>query len=134
METVLPGVVIDGAHNIDGIAQFVATAAGFHKDHEITILFSAVNDKLYDDMIREIAEGIRPERVVTATIPGPRGSDPRMLADLFRKFGVKDVTAMDDPGKAFDCAWDKKGDGLLFCVGSLYLAGMVKDWINRHYR
>ncbi|MEE0955142.1 MAG: folylpolyglutamate synthase/dihydrofolate synthase family protein [Eubacterium sp.] len=134
METVLPGVVIDGAHNIDGIAQFVATVADFHKEHEITILFSAVNDKLYDDMIREIAEGVRPERVVTATIPGPRGSNPEMLADLFRRFGVKDVTAMDDPGRAFDCAYKKKGGGLLFCVGSLYLAGMVKDWINRHYR
>ena len=47
METVLPGVIIDGAHNEDGIEQFIRTAAHFAREREITILFSAVCDKKY---------------------------------------------------------------------------------------
>lgn len=133
MESIMPGVVIDGAHNIDGIARFVETAQGFHKDGEITILFSAVNDKLYDEMIREIAEGIHPEHVVTALIAGPRGSDPEELAERFRALGCPDVTALSEPGPAFDVAYQKKGTGMLFCVGSLYLAGQVREWIHKKY-
>ena len=32
METVLPGVIVDGAHNEDGVEKFVETAAYFQKD------------------------------------------------------------------------------------------------------
>ena len=37
MEMAAPGVIIDGAHNEDGIAQFVSTAGYFAKENEITI-------------------------------------------------------------------------------------------------
>ena len=60
MEMAAPGVIIDGAHNEDGIAQFVSTAGYFAKENEITILFTAVADKHYHEMIGEICEGIRP--------------------------------------------------------------------------
>ena len=52
METVLPGVIVDGAHNEDGVAKFVETAAHFQKEYPLTLLFSAVDDKDYTDMIR----------------------------------------------------------------------------------
>ena len=60
MEMAAPGVIIDGAHNEDGIAQFVSTAGYFAKENEITILFTAVADKHYHEMIGEICEGIHP--------------------------------------------------------------------------
>ena len=41
MEMAAPGVIIDGAHNEDGIAQFVSTAGYFAKENEITILLTA---------------------------------------------------------------------------------------------
>jgi dihydrofolate synthase/folylpolyglutamate synthase len=131
METVMDGVVIDGAHNEDGVAQFVKTACHFRKENEITILFSAVADKRYPDMIREIAEGIRPDRVVVTEIAGSREVSAERLAELFRENGCGRVTAEPDVGRAFELACREKGDGLLFCVGSLYLAGEVKAWIAR---
>lgn len=130
METVMPGVVIDGAHNEDGVAEFVRTAARFHENHEVTILFSAVADKRYPDMIREIEEGIHPEHVVTMPVPGRREVSAQILAELFRQSGSRDVRAEETIGQAFEKAYALKGDGMLFCVGSLYLAGMVKAWIN----
>ena len=50
----LPGVIVDGAHNEDGVEKFVETAVHFQKDYPLTLLFSAVDDKDYTDMIRTI--------------------------------------------------------------------------------
>ena len=72
METAAPGVIIDGAHNEDGIAQFVSTAGYFAKESEITILFTAVADKHHHEMIGEICEGIHPSHVVATQIDGSR--------------------------------------------------------------
>ena len=38
METVLPGVIVDGAHNEDGVEKFVETAAHFQKEYPLTLL------------------------------------------------------------------------------------------------
>lgn len=132
METVMDGVIIDGAHNEDGIAQFIKTAVHFRKENEITILFSAVSDKRYREMIREIVEGIRPRHVVTTQIAGGREVPAEELADLFRDAGVSGAEAVPEIGPAFDRACVLKGDGMLFCVGSLYLAGELKKWIEQH--
>ncbi len=40
METVLPGVIVDGAHNEDGVEKFVETAEHFQKEYPLTLLFS----------------------------------------------------------------------------------------------
>lgn len=131
METVMDGVIIDGAHNEDGVAQFIRTAAHFQKENEITILFSAVSDKRYPDMIREIEGGIHPRRVVVTEIEGGRRVPAEELAALFREAGCEEVISRTPAGEAFDTACRLKGDGMLFCVGSLYLAGELKDWIAK---
>lgn len=131
METVMPGVIIDGAHNEDGVARFVETAAHFAKENEITILFSAVCDKRYKDMIREVVEGIHPDHVVATQINGSRIVPAGELAGLFKEAGAADVVAVPDVGEAFETAYTKKGDGMMFCVGSLYLAGELKEYIGR---
>ena len=47
METILPGVIVDGAHNADGVKRFMETACHFGKEYPITLLFSAVCDPGY---------------------------------------------------------------------------------------
>ena len=59
METILPGVIVDGAHNEDGVRRFVETAERFQKEYPLTLLFSAVNDKDYQDMIHTICSRIK---------------------------------------------------------------------------
>ena len=119
MEMAAPGVIIDGAHNEDGIAQFVSTAGYFAKENEITILFTAVADKHYHEMIGEICEGIHPSHVVATQIDGSRVVPAEVLAEDFRKAGCTDVCAEPEIGAAYEKALGKKGSGMLFCVGSL---------------
>ena len=131
MEMAAPGVNIDGAHNEDGIAQFVSTAGYFAKENEITILFTAVADKHYHEMIGEICEGIHPSHVVATQIDGSRVVPAEVLAEDFRKAGCTDVCAEPEIGAAYEKALGKKGSGMLFCVGSLYLAGELKAYLAK---
>lgn len=131
MEMAAPGVIIDGAHNEDGIAQFVSTAGYFAKENEITILFTAVADKHYHEMIGEICEGIHPSHVVATQIDGSRVVPAEVLAEDFRKAGCTDVCAEPEIGAAYEKALERKGSGMLFCVGSLYLAGELKAYLSK---
>ena len=131
MEMAAPGVIIDGAHNEDGIAQFVSTAGYFAKENEITILFTAVADKHYHEMIGEICEGIHPSHVVATQIDGSRVVPAEVLSEDFRKAGCTDVCSEPEIGAAYEKALGKKGSGMLFCVGSLYLAGELKAYLAK---
>ena len=131
MEMAAPGVILDGAHNEDGIAQFVSTAGYFAKENEITILFTAVADKHYHEMIGEICEGIHPSHVVATQIDGSRVVPAEVLAEDFRKAGCTDVCAEPEIGAAYEKALERKGSGMLFCVGSLYLAGELKAYLAK---
>lgn len=136
METVLPGVILDGAHNEDGVAQFIETAVHFKKNHRITVLFGAVADKRYKAMIDEIAKGIQPSLVVACEISGSRVVKANELARLFKEAGCDRVITEPDIDKAFSSAYDltfnrDTKDGLLFCVGSLYLVGELKAFLEK---
>lgn len=132
METILPGVIVDGAHNEDGIARFVETVSYFQKEYPITLLFSTVADKEFPDMIKRVCKGLQFANVVTTEIWGSRKQSAKELAELFRLNGCSQVFVEPNPGKAFELAYEKKGDGLLFVAGSLYLAGEIKDYVRRN--
>ena len=132
METVLPGVIVDGAHNEDGVEKFVETAEHFQKEFPLTLLFSAVDDKDYTDMIRTICSRIRFRHVIVTQVGGYRKVPVEELAEIFREDGVPEVEAIEDVPAAFERAVKEKGeDGMLFCVGSLYLVGEIKAVIRR---
>lgn len=126
METIQPGVIVDGAHNEDGVANFIETAVYFREKYRITLLFSAVDDKDYPHMIRRICTELQPAQVVTARIQEERAVDAQVLAEEFRKNGCGQVQAADSVEEAWHQALELRGDGLLFCIGSLYLIGEIK--------
>ena len=131
LEQVLPGVIIDGAHNEAGVEEFVKTARRLEADDPVTLLFAAVGDKDYRHMIETICRELRLERVIVTEVGGYRSVDVRKPEALFREFGQKQVTACPDVEEAFDEAMKEKGDGILFCVGSLYLVGSIKSILKK---
>ena len=134
METILPGVILDGAHNDSGVEEFVKTARRFQKDTKVTLLFSCVKEKDYEGMIRTICENLDLSCVVVTYIESERLVPADELAFLFMKYTKQKVTAIASIPEAFDEALREKGDGILFCVGSLYLAGSIKSMIrSREY-
>ena len=130
METVLPGVIVDGAHNEDGVHEFVRTLRQVGSSRRIVMLFSAVVEKNYEEMVHTICDTGCIQEVVVTEIHGSRIVPAEELAAVFRKFTSVPVTAISSIEEAFDTAMEKKGKGLLFCVGSLYLVGEVKKVIE----
>ena len=131
METVLPQVIIDGAHNEAGVEEFVKTAKRLEADYPVTLLFAAVGDKDYRHMIETICRELRIERVIVTEVGGYRSVDAKEPAALFEEFGDAMVSAYPDVEEAFSAALKEKGDGILFCVGSLYLVGSIKGILRR---
>ncbi len=127
METLMPGVIADGAHNRDGVEKFVETAGEFQTQAPLTLLFSAVEDKDYEQMIRTITENLTLSHVVTTQVGGERQVDAEKLGEIFRENGCGSVESFPTVPEALSRALELKGeDGMVFCAGSLYLVGELK--------
>ncbi|MCD8197559.1 MAG: bifunctional folylpolyglutamate synthase/dihydrofolate synthase [Lachnospiraceae bacterium] len=133
METVLPGVILDGAHNDSGVEEFVKTAGRLGADTEVSLLFSCVKEKDYEGMIREICEGIAFRSVIVTEVESNRKVSAAELGKLFRKYSDRPVQEYPSVQEAFERALGGRGDGILFCVGSLYLVGSLKRLIRSHH-
>lgn len=131
METVLPGVILDGGHNASGIQEFVKTVQELEKGRKITMLFSAVVEKNYEKMIQEICEGVHLSSVVVTEIHNDRIVPAEELKNIFEKYTDAKVTAVSDIDEAFDEAMREKEEGILFCAGSLYLVGEIKELLQK---
>ena len=132
METILPGVIVDGAHNADGVAQFVKTVHQFRQNNRVVLLFSAVSDKEYEKMIQLICEDIKPHAVVTTQITGERQVTAEVLAGLYKEHGADQVFVEPVVEEALKKALELQQDGMVFCVGSLYLIGEIKASLEIH--
>lgn len=126
MEEVLPDVFLDGGHNAAGIAEFTNTVEKFQNDREITLLFSAVKEKDYEHMIKTLCDKIHFKTAVVTEVKGPRAVEAEELAALFERYSDRRVECYADNAEAFSRALECRGDGVLFCAGSLYLVGEVK--------
>lgn len=128
METVMPGVVFDGAHNAAGVEEFIRTVRRMEEKSQIVLLFSAVMEKNYEAMIQYICQEIHPKEIVVTQVGGERMVPAEKLAEVFRSFTQTPVTPVKEVREAFSLALEKKReqDAMLFCVGSLYLIGELK--------
>lgn len=130
MEEILPGVILDGAHNLPAIEKFVESMQ-FQKEVPYIILFSAVADKDYEGMIELLCKKTRAQGYVITRLQDERGVQLEVLADQFRQYADCPVYAEDNLEKAFAYAMDQKGaEGRLYCLGSLYLVGELKQLIG----
>ena len=127
MEEILPRVYLDGAHNEDGIRAFVQAARALKGNGPMHLLFAAVSDKDYRQMIRMLAEGIPWADVTVTEIGGERNLEAGIPVQLFREAGVQQVTAVPVFEDAFREVLRRQGDGSVCICGSLYLAGLVKE-------
>lgn len=128
MEEVLPGVYIDGAHNISAIERFVESVA--EDTGGIGILFSAVEDKDYEDMIACLCQYVNADFYVVTHIEDKRAADTEKLAETFSRYTDKPVLVQESLRRAWDYALSRREGRTIYCLGSLYLVGMVKAMIE----
>lgn len=136
MEEAEPGLYLDGAHNPGGVGEFTAAAGRLclESGKRAFLLFSAVSDKAYQDMICSIGKELPLDGVAVAHIKSERGLSKIMLEQEFEAVSDCRVCSFDTVEEALAAliSWQDE-DHLLFCVGSLYLMGEIKEILaGRH--
>jgi dihydrofolate synthase/folylpolyglutamate synthase len=131
MEEVLPEVYVDGAHNGDGISEFIKTVSHFEASKKI-LLFSAVIEKDYHQMIKHICEKLELGTVVVTELDNKRAVSYELLKQEFEKYSTIKVYGEKNVKDAFQKVLYLKAEkDVVFCVGSLYLVGEIKSIIRR---
>lgn len=141
MEEVMPDVFIDGAHNLGAVTAFVESVCIL--DHisgtessgckmPPVILFSAVADKEYDKMIAYLCRHLPAKAYVVTEVEDARRVPAGELEKIFKKYTSRKVVAKPDLEQAWEAAMEMKDTGgKVYCLGSLYLVGMVKERLDR---
>jgi len=129
MERVGAHITVDGAHNPGAMEAFVESVKALDESErgEMVLLFSAVSDKKYDQMIEYLCENLDVKAYVVTQIEDERGVLAEELADVFRRYTDRPVYCKERLEDAVRTAMNERGEtGEIYCLGSLYLVGMMK--------
>jgi dihydrofolate synthase/folylpolyglutamate synthase len=120
-----PLILLDGAHNPDGLAALAETMRALIAPRRTAVVMGMLADKDYMRSVALIAPLCG--RFVASRPAGPRAPlESGMLAGCARAY-CSDATAEDDHEKALARALEYAGEsGAVIVCGSLYLAGPVR--------
>lgn len=131
MEQAGKDIWLDGAHNPGGIRAFIETVKQHGSEKSLHLLFAAVSDKDYQEMISMLCRELSPQRVTAAHIDSARGLDTETLKQQFQAAGCQNVTAFSTVKAALQEALQQKTEqDRLYIVGSLYLIGEIKTLLR----
>lgn len=125
MEEVLPDIYVDGAHNINAVEAFAQSVP--EDESGRILLFSAVQDKDYVQMIRCLCSKVKADLYVVTQIRGSRAADAHMLGNVFKTETDRPVKVIKSAREALSYVLSHRAGRKVYCLGSLYLTGMIKD-------
>lgn len=125
-----PMVILDGAHNVDGIRRLAEGMELYFKDKDITLVLGVLGDKEY----RQMAADILPlaNRVILTEPHSERKLTAQKLAAVItnRALPVLIEPVLEDAYlRAVALAAE---DGIILCCGSLYMIGALRTHILKH--
>ena len=137
MEEAAEHVLVDGAHNPGAIEAFVESIHLLYPEPEPLpiVVFSAVADKDYEWMIAYLCRYLPAKLYIVTEIPDKRRVSAEELKKVFERYTDCEVVAKSDIGDALKEAYDRRGESEIYCLGSLYLVGAIKERIaggNNH--
>ena len=123
-----PIVLLDGAHNPNGIEALKKSLIDFLSGKKIICIMGMLADKDIDSAI-SLLPGVF-SKIYTVSVDNPRAISATELAEKFAAHGMA-ATAFKTPQSAFDKAFEeaKAKDYAVLICGSLYLAGEIRPYI-----
>ena len=125
MEEAAPHLFMDGAHNPGAMEAFVKSIE-LLKEKISVLIFSAVSDKKYEQMIAYLCENLSVDTFIVTEIEDRRRVPAEELMDIFKRYTNRPVLCQKELKDAIETAYALREDGEIYCLGSLYLVGMVK--------
>ena len=126
-----PTVILDGAHNGEGIDALVSEIRDFQEAKKVKLLFAAMGDKDWPLMLGKLLAVA--SEVVLTRVPMERSADPKKIERTVDE-GVP-LTVIEDPVQGLRFLLDRAGpDDVVLVAGSLYLLGQVRPWILKRMK
>lgn len=124
-----PLIIIDGAHNKDGIDSLHSTLLKYFRSRKIIFIIGMLKDKDYDYAIRKL---MPMAYHVVATEPlSERALTAETIAGLVKPF-CSSVVSEPDITKAIEKAEGLCDNDCMICIcGSLYLAGRAYEYLMK---
>lgn len=124
-----PQIIIDGAHNPEGIQELVKTVKTHLKNQDITIIFSALSDKKLENMIEPLERIC--QKIIFTSFDFPRAASAQQLYQLFPL--AKAVVYQDFKEAINNVIVKMKETDTLLITGSLYFISEVRRYIFSIY-
>ncbi|MGG0511429.1 cyanophycin synthetase, partial [Priestia megaterium] len=125
-----PSIIIDGAHNPEGIESLLQTVQSHYQGKRITVIFSAVGDKRIDLMVEKL-ETIA-DHLIFTSFNFPRAVSAQILAE---HSNITNKTVHEDWKRALNVAKSKLEEkDALIITGSLYFISEVRKYLKRIVR
>lgn len=122
-----PLVVIDGAHNYDGIKNLKSSIETYLTYNKIILILGILADKEVVKMVKEITSIV--DKVILTTPHSDRAENPEKLVESINNHR-EDVEIIQDYEEAYRRALDIAEDGdLILISGSLYMIGDMRKTI-----
>lgn len=123
-----PLILLDGAHNADGMTMLAKSIEKYFKGKKITLLMGVLGDKQYTKMVELLLPLV--DKVVVTQPNNPRALDADSLEELVSRYHKK-VWKEKQVEKAFELARNiTKKEEVLCCAGSLYLIGEIRGLLE----
>ncbi len=118
-----PMVILDGAHNNEGIGALVEEIRRLRGERSVKLLFAAMEDKDWPHMLAQLSR-VASEAVLTR-VPVRRSADPGKMSAAVN--GRLPVSVVEDPARALRLLLERAGpEDVVLVAGSLYLLGEVR--------
>jgi dihydrofolate synthase/folylpolyglutamate synthase len=123
-----PIVVLDGAHNGEGVKALVEELEDFREGRRIKLLFASMEDKDWRFMLEQLSEVVA--EMVLTRVPIVRSADPHQLASHLGE-KVRNRVIEDARSAVETVLAGAESDEIIVVAGSLYLLGEIRPMLIR---
>jgi dihydrofolate synthase/folylpolyglutamate synthase len=118
-----PWVVLDGAHNGEGVKALAAALKEFRRGRKVKLLFAAMADKDWRYMLSVLLPTV--DELVTTRVQMERSAEPEQIAGHFA--GALPCRVITDASSGLKLLFQEATDDeIILVAGSLYLLGEIR--------
>ncbi|MDV3426531.1 MAG: bifunctional folylpolyglutamate synthase/dihydrofolate synthase [Bacillota bacterium] len=123
-----PKVIIDGAHNMDGVVNLVSSVKKYFRWRKLILIAGILKDKEFEEMVKQFSS--ISDRIICLSPKNDRALSQQDLKNQFLKEG-KDAICFSDYKEAYEYGYGLLNkDDILLIAGSLYMIGEIRKIIN----
>jgi len=125
-----PTIIIDVAHNKDGIDAFTDTLMPLLGSKKLLLFIGMLEDKKPENLNIGLINAS--DRIYTLTLKSPRSISSDKLRDLLnRKFNLDKVTSLSSYEEAVSIAKSSDKDYVVAFIGSFYMVGEIRTLLKK---